>query len=478
MSPPPTIAIIGAGFSGTIVAAHLLQEHTDPALNIVMLDRASPSAAGVAFGLARPGHVLNVPAGRMSAFANDEDHFLRFAKERDVGVTGGSFVPRRLYGEYLAAILHTAEAEGARRGHKLERSRGEAVAVQPAAKGMCVQLADGRELTVDRVVLAAGNFAPANPPVPAGSAAFYESARYVRDPWTPHALDAVRPDEPVLLVGTGLTMLDVAVELCARGRGAPLYAISRRGLAPLPHRPHGSPPSYGHLPPELISCAPTAVDYLRAIRRHVRTVAHDGVDWREVVASLRPITPRLWHTLSIAERRRFLRHARPYWDAHRHRIAPELHHVVESLRSAGALQLTAARVLGYEGRTAGVDVVLRARGASAPRTIAVGHVINCTGPESDVRAIDEPLLRQLQHDALACADPLGLGFLVTNDLRLADDRGTATAAIWLVGPLLKGAHWEATAVPELRLHAARVARAVRASLALTPAARAVSVAAG
>jgi len=464
----PTVAVIGAGFSGTVVAAHLLRSAGMP-LRVILIDRSGREGRGVAYGTSSPRHVLNVPAGRMSAFVGDEDHFLRFAKGKDVSVVGGSFVPRRLYGDYLQATLRLAANQGAHRGSLLERRTADvADLVHDDAGGVQLHLTDGTRLAADRVIVALGNFAPANPPVP-GSEAFYASDRYVRDPWREGALDTIPFDAPVALVGTGLTMLDVAVELSARGRTAPLHAISRRGLVPLSHRPHGAPPSYGHLPPELIACEPTAVAYLRAIRRHVRQIATDGIDWREVVASLRPVTPRLWETLSSEERRRFLRHARPYWDVHRHRVAPELHQVFEALRASGGLRLSAARVLHFAPDADGVDVAIRRRGTDSAETLRVAMVINCTGPESDVRAVGEPLLDALLARGTVRADASGLGLDVAPDGRLRRADGTPNPHLWLAGPLLKGAYWEATAVPELRVHAARAAKHALASLAhVTP----------
>lgn len=465
MSPTrPTIAVIGAGFSGTIAAAHLLQRSNDRPIRVLLLDRTGRTGRGVAYGTTSARHVLNVPAGRMSAFVGDEDHFLRFAKGRDVSVVGGSFVPRRLYGDYLVATLRDAEQRAAHHGSVLEHSGADVIDVTDADDGQVVlHLADGSIRPVDRAIVALGNFAPANPPVP-GAESFYESRFYVRDPWSPGALDAIPNDAPVLLVGTGLTMLDVAVELATRPRTAPLHAISRRGLVPLSHRPHGAPPSYGHLPPELIACEPTAVAYLRAVRRHARALARDGIDWREIMASLRPVTPRLWETLSPVERRRFLRHARPFWDVHRHRVAPDLHQVFESLRTSGALHLSAARLLAFAPSDQDVTVTLRRRTSPQSETLRVGAVINCTGPESDVRAVGEPLLDALLTRGTARADTLGLGLEVDRDGRLLRREGTPNANLWLAGPLLKGAYWEATAVPELRVHAERAARGVHASL--------------
>lgn len=464
-SSRPTIAVIGAGFSGTITATHLLRGSASRGVRVVLIDRTGQVARGVAYGTGSRAHLLNVPAGRMSAFVTDEDHFLRFAQARDASVTGGTFVSRQLYGAYLAATLDEAEAGAAAHGSTLERLHAQVTDLDVSSTNgrSVLRFADGSRLDADRVVFAAGNFAPSNPWV-AGDAGFYESARYVRDPWAPGALDAVPADAPVLLLGTGLTMLDMAIELSARGRSAPMHALSRRGLVPLPHRPHGAPPSYGHLPPELIACDASAVSYLRAIRRHTRRLAREGLDWREVVASLRPVTARLWETLSVKERERFMRHARPYWDTHRHRVAPELYAQFERMRESGALELTAGRVLSYADHDSHVDVTVRPRGASGSHTLRVGMVINCTGPESDVRRLGDPLIDSLLTRRMLRTDPLGLGLETEQDRRLLNADGAAHDHLWLVGPLLKGMYWEATAVPELRVHAARAARSVLWSL--------------
>jgi len=469
MSPlHSTVAIVGAGFSGTVAAVHLLRSTGPVPLRILLIDPRGEAGRGVAYSTTSPCHVLNVPAGRMSAFAGDEDDFLRFAKARDVQAVGGSFVPRRLYGEYLATRLDEAVSAGAAHGHVVE------IVADRVSKlglreddGVTVELSEGSSRIADHVLLALGNFAPADPPVPGGEAV-YRSPRYIRDPWSPGALDRVPHSAPVLLVGTGLTMLDVAVELASRGRSAPLHALSRRGLVPLPHRPHGAPPSYGHLPPELIACEPTAVAYLRAVRRHVRALEREGIDWREVVASLRPVTPRLWETLSEVERRRFLRHARPYWDVHRHRVAPDLHRIFESLRAEGALRLSAGRIARLSEERGGIAVTVRPRGGADEHALHVSAVVNCTGPESDVRHLGDPLLDRLLQLGEVRADPLGLGLEADARGRMRRADGSSHASLWLAGPLLKGSYWEATAVPELRVHAARAARGILEALARAP----------
>lgn len=458
MIPPfsddiPTLAVVGAGFSGTMVTAQLLRRHYAVPVRVVLINRSGPMARGVAYGTHSSRHVLNVPAGRMSAFPDDEDHFLRFARSQIPEATGGTFVPRKTYGDYLAHTL----AEGARAAQSatLEQIADEVIDVERLEHRGRIHLKSGRTLVADRIVLALGNYPPADIPIP--DRAFFDSRLYLRDPWAAGALDDVSTDRPVLLIGTGLTMLDVALELGDRERTAPLTVLSRRGLFPLPHRGHGSPPSYSHLPPALVACQPMAVEYLRAVRQHIRILANSGIDWREVVASLRPLTARLWQALDTREKSRFLRHLRPYWDVHRHRVAPELHEAFEALRSNGGIVIRAGRVLDMQERDGKAQITLRARGALEVESQTFGAVINCTGPEGDIRSLADPLIRQLLARGLARTDALGLGLEVTPSLSLVEGTGGASPLLSLVGPLLKGALWEATAVPELRVHAAKVA---------------------
>ncbi len=463
--PQRTVVIVGGGFSGTLVATHLLRHSATSPSRVILVERGATGGKGVAYSTKTAGHLLNVPAGRMGAFPDDEGDFLRYARERDQRTMGGSFVPRMIFGEYLDATLRAAAADAFRSGGSLVEIADEVTTVVPRktphdSPRIQVGLKSGAALGADHVVLALGNYPPANPTIDDPS--FYRSARYIPDPWAPGALTGIDVAAGVLLVGTGLTMLDVALQLSESKRSARLVALSRRGLVPLPHRAHGAPPSYGHLPPGLIACEPTAVAYLREIRRHARTLAEDGVDWREIMASLRPLTPRLWDTLSAPERKRFLRHARPYWDTHRHRVAIDVYERFDALRHSGRLTLIAGRIRRYAESPSNVTAYVRLRGTAQDSAVTVGTVINCTGPEGDVRQLGDPLLSSLLNAGDVRPDALGLGLDTGADLTLLRADGTPLTGVHLVGPLLKGRFWEATAVPELRVHAARVARAIGA----------------
>jgi uncharacterized NAD(P)/FAD-binding protein YdhS len=254
-----------------------------------------------------------------------------------------------------------------------------------------------------------------------------------------------------------LTMLDIALQL-APGRTAPIVAISRRGLVPQPHRELHVAAADGPPPPGVLGCAPSVTAYMRVIRAHVAEQAEAGIDWRDALASLRSITPRLWSALPNHEKARFLRHVRPYWDSHRHRVARKLYQRYESLRNSGGLLIMAARLNALVDDGHSMHATICPRGAARGARHTFARVINCTGPDGDVRALADPLVTQLLSDGLARTDALGLGFDVDDDMALIARDGRRSDVISVLGPMLKGRWWEATAVPELREHAARLAR--------------------
>jgi uncharacterized NAD(P)/FAD-binding protein YdhS len=264
-----------------------------------------------------------------------------------------------------------------------------------------------------------------------------------------------------MLVGTGLTTLDVALDLHNRGV-ASVIAVSRRGVLPRTHNPKIPPPEAAHRPAD-IETETTTTGYLRAVRKHIKLIAPVG-DWRQVVDSLRPITSKLWQRLNTGERERFMRHLRPYWDAHRHRASPETGAAIERLLKSGWLSVCAGRFTSVRKSGSAADITIKVRGSNELRSFQVGAVINCTGPATDVRTAGDPLLSALFHWGQARPDPLGLGIDVAENGAVISGNGEPSNVLYYVGPLLRARDGEGTAVPELRVHAARLARTILESI--------------
>lgn len=447
-----TIAIIGAGFSGAVAAARLLGETGAAPIRIVLINRSrahSGLARGLAYGTQSNQHLLNVPAGRMSAFPEREHDFVHYLQQMGLPADGARFVPRRQYGEYLAHVLAQAQAKSVN-GNTFESRTGEVCALTRRGRRWWLDFADRSGMEADQVVLALGNFAPANPPL--GAAADFGSPRYVKDPWAQDALAQIDPTHPALLIGTGLTMYDVALSLSARYPDLRMVAVSRRGLLPQSHRVVSTPPAWRHAPEDILAGPATMRAYLRAVRAAVHRHAENKVDWRDVIASIRPLTPALWQRLPDQERARFLRHVRPYWDGHRHRAAPEIASAIEALRQRGQLTVRAGRLLGMKDEGGALVVRYRPRGASTELSMHAGSAVNCTGPTSDFRVAGEPLLLAMHAAGQIKPDALSLGIEVDTRLRVCDASGAPQSGLYCVGPLLKARDWEAVAVPELREH--------------------------
>lgn len=448
-----TIVVIGAGFCGTAVAVQLLRRAGAEPMRILLLNRSGLMARGVAYGTRTDTQLLNVPAARMSALPDDPDSFLRYAQGRDARVTGASFVPRRWFGDYLEQLL--AQAIHAAPQVSFRVMVGEVIGIRAESNAAEVQLANGERLMADRVVLALGHYAPADPPL--AQRECFASPHYVRDPWRSDALANVRADQPVLLVGTGLTMLDVLLDLLARGHRGRVYALSRRGLMPQTHRVLSEAPQYrGDLAERLLH-VPTVRQALRLLRAELKAAAAEGQDWRDVIGGLRRMTPVIWDRWPEAERRRFLRHARVHWDIHRHRCAPEQNQTLCEELATGRLRVMAGRLVSCEADPDGMTVQWQPRGSGERRIMRVGSVINCTGPASDTNQLQEPLLRSLSASGLLRRDALGLGLDTDDHYALIDRQGRSSPVLHYVGPFLKGRWWEATAVPELAEHVARLA---------------------
>lgn len=450
------IAIIGAGFSGSLVAAHLLQQGQRP-LEITLFEKFPHQfGRGVAYGTTLGCHLLNVPASNMSAFPDDPGHFLRWAQAKPdwiidppwvTEVGPGSFLPRRCYGDYINDVLDAAESRAAA-GVRLIRKSVKVSGALATPKGVLLHTADGAQQMADSVVLALGNFPPGDPSV--AHPDFYESSRYHGNPWEPGLLVRVLETRSCLLIGGGLTMVDWVVALQQAGYQGRMHAISRRGLWPQAHA--SATPTAFSLDHD--SGVPSVRAWLRALRRHISAT---GCDWRAAIDALRPVNQTLWSRLPLTEKRRFLRHLRPWWDCHRHRLSPVIAGKLQQAFEAGQLTRHVGRILEYRDRAEAVEVIIRPRGVDQPYQIEADVVLNCSGSESDYRQLGSPLIKSLLDQGLIRPDALRLGLEVARDGALIQQDGAPSNWLFSLGPPEKGMLWETTAVPEIRGQAAALA---------------------
>jgi uncharacterized NAD(P)/FAD-binding protein YdhS len=441
--PTKTIAIIGAGISGTLTALHLIQQRT-PA-KVILIDHRPDFGLGLAYSTPSLRHLLNVPAGKISALPDQPHHFLDWLRENDYpAATEETFAPRAVFGRYIQSLLATTSA--------IKQEIATVTDVRPHNSAAVLTLDNGCELQADLVVLATGNFDPA--PLPGISKATSDSGVYHHNAWSSETYEGLAPDASVALIGTGLTGVDVVLRLRELGHRGKIIAISRHGIFPNRHQGY-SPLNASAIP---LDTPATCIAYLRTLRTAIR----EGAEWRAVIDSLRSTTNELWLRLPLEEKKRFRRHLQRRWEVVRHRMAPPIADVIESELWNRTLEIREGHLDAVDASRTGGQVTVRTR--EGKQSIHADRVINCTGPSMNYHRVPSTLLHNLFKRGLVTPGPLDAGFHCSDDGAVIDARGRASGIIFNLGPGRLGDLLESIAVPEIREQAVDLASTLKGRL--------------
>ncbi|GLK47663.1 pyridine nucleotide-disulfide oxidoreductase [Brevundimonas intermedia] len=437
MTRQPHVIVIGAGFSGLLTAIHMLRGAAT--VRVSLIERRSAFGPGTAYDTGNADHLLNVRLGNMSAFPDTPTHLADWLGQQAHWEASGEFITRGVYGAYLRDLLDEAVADNPGR---LALVSGQAVSLDRLDATWSVTLDGGESLIGDAVVLAIGNQEPSTP---AGiDEDLRRSSLYVENPWSGGALV---PDQArqVLLIGTGLTAVDIALALERPGRT--ITALSRHGLLPRAHATVSTP-----------AVAMTFSGSVSQIMQQARAASRTQ-DWREVFDALRHQAIAIWRGWDMAERQRFIRHVRPVWDVHRHRLAPVIARRIASLIADGSLCITPGKIVQIKRDGDAIQAVYRPRGRRRSVIRRFDAVVNCTGPLGRVADSADPLIQDVLHKGFAAPDPMGLGFQVDEDGDLIHPTSTASN-LHVIGPLARATFWEMTSVPDLRGQAQKLAERI------------------
>ena len=454
------VAIIGGGAAAATLVSELLERRTPRPLHLNWYAGAASAGRGVAYGTPSERHLLNVRAASMGMFVSKPGGFLEYAQALDPTVKGSDFLPRRLYGDFLQSRVEQAVKNAASFGHDVNVIPFMAESLVPSSEGVTIGYGD-EVAQAEAAVLAIGSLPPR--PLPGVEDAAIASGRYVTDPW-PYLVSAPADDRPlrVLVIGLGLTAVDVLLELSARWPNANFTALSRHGKLPEPHLASASAP--GGNDGDLVESMRDDPN-VRMWIRSLRDAAAQAEDWRTLVDGLRPHTQSLWADLPHGERARFLRHARWAWERARHRMPPKVASSIAELERAGRLTRGRGRMRGVSLSLEGALDVRRQIPGGNETVESYDVVIQTVGLNTDTLRTEHRLVRQLVIDGLVKPDPLGLGFAALPDGHLLDGNGRPRSNLFAVGSLLRGALWESTAIPEIRKQAQSVANMLMAESA-------------
>ena len=444
------IVIVGGGASGILLAINLLRLRDHQPLDIAVIDKNPPETLGIAYSTENDSHLLNVPAYKMSAFPEKGDDFIQWLGNRGYGYQARSFVPRRLYKDYIRDLLKS-ELEQCGDSVNYTSINDVAIDIQPEERTLLTE--SGRRVAFDKLVLALGNFDPGGPALV--DKGYTTHPGYFKAPWAPALFGSVSENKNVVILGTGLTMVDTVLALQQRKHQGKITALSTHGLIP---QSHIDTAPYSFPDPQQMSVT-TALEGLILLRAHIRMARQQGIGWQAVVDAFRPHVQQIWQDLLTKEKKTFMEHLRHIWGVARHRMPGECAERLHQALTAGQLHIQAGRIQAIGIGSSGNFCIRYLERRSKERvTLEADVVINCMGPESNYFKLQDAFVSNLVKKGMIRTDALQLGIDCTPEGIVIGKNGEPIPYLYTIGPPARGALWEITAIPEIRTAAFNLAR--------------------
>ncbi len=452
------IGIIGCGFAGTMTAVQIINKSNVPC-EIIVIDKQEKLNRGIAYSTSSPKHLLNVIAGKMSAFPENSNHFLEWVmainefKNQDKALVTNSFLPRKLYGQYLETIWKDAVALASAKNIKLKVIHDNVTELNISGNGFTIGFNNKTKIEIDQCVLATGNQIPRNPNI--SNQSFYTSKNYFQNPWQNESVKNTDDNFPILIIGNGLTMVDSVLALLENGFKNEIYSISPNGFNILPHR--STTLKYSKLVEELNEHL-SLFDLVKLVNKHLKKAKSIGIPTETVIDSLRPYTQMIWKNLSEKEKLIFMSRLRHLWGVARHRIPMQTYNQLQQLRSENKLHIKSGKIIGFTEFQENIIVEYFDKKEAYTKKIPVSRIINCTGPETDLMNLGENFLKNCLLNGILKQDNLKLGISTnTETFEVIAANGKANPNLFTIGSNLKGELWESTAVNEIRIQAEKLA---------------------
>lgn len=439
------ISIIGGGLSGTLTAINLLENAAEEIKVYVFEKNEKLKNRGIAYQQQFTVQPLNVVASKMSLYSNNPRHFVEWLEQNRHKYTNilpefdeNTFVPRSIYGDYIEATADVYKS-------KIQYVYAEVTDIRKAVNGdITIATSKGEHIHTNFLILALGNYPPSDHSV-FQQKDITESGLYKPYPWQEGLFDSVKKTDTILIIGSGLTMLDMLLKLNKEKHKGHIWVLSRNGFLPQKHL--HTVPFKVQLPLNLDYSAHGIMTWIRGL---VKSSEMAGTDWRAIIDGLREHTTLIWKQLPLAEKQKFLKRLRPFWETHRHRMPHSTYTLVQKLLKEERLHVLAATLKSVKYTSGVLTVTYSDKLKRTEAEIKASCVINCTGPESDYRKLNSPIINNLKLHGLLSTDELNIGIKTNDDGNLINKSGAAETEIYAIGSLRKGTLWESTALKEIR----------------------------
>jgi len=455
------IGIVGGGFSGTMLAVQLIR-HSNKRIEIVVVNETENFALGVAYNPYSSNHLLNVVAGKMSAFPDQADHFVNWLitqpefKSQDLEILKKTFVPRKVYGHYLTDLWVEYKKIAKNKGIVVSEVVGRVTKLNMNQNKPSILLENNQILHFDKCVIATGNQLPGNPIVQNSS--FFESSKYFQNPWKIESVQGLKKTDVVLIVGNGLTMVDTVLGLLQQGYQGKIYSLSRHGYGIIPHRESKFAFTIDR---ETKLTEMSLLELVHFVNSNRKKLDLEGSSPEVIVDAFRPYTQEIWKGLSLKERKLFMSRLRHLWGVLRHRVPLQVQTIIQQLVVEEKLEILSGKILDFTENPNSICVKYGNNKTHTIESLEVTRIINCTGPESDLRKLEDHFLHHAYNERILFQDELKLG--ICTDLetfRVKKINGGTHNNLYTIGTNLKGELWESTAVNELRIQVDNLAKQV------------------
>lgn len=417
------ILLIGLGATGTLVLKQLSSQ-TEHSVWAVESHR-DQLFRGVAYAQKFNRCPLNVQAKSMAMIGESDLDFVQWLQRKRHPYGADDFVPRSIYGDYLEEWgLQVVNSMGSRFNLVVSTVSD----LKPTKSGVYAVI-DGLTHVFDCVILATGNQQPARLPGVAKTVPGYFQSSWDID-W-----NTFPQNGKVVVVGSGLSAIDVLIEANGRGFKGEFLVVSRHGRWPT-----------------TFSIAPISHDLewpedrsLNSIMRWFAVNYKLGVPVESMVHLLRTHFQMLWKGWTYAEQDFFLKRLKHRWDALRHRIPPESASLLKWYKATKRLRVIPGEIDDVEYHQGQLRVLIKRKNGTLAVQTAFA-MVNATGPAVKPSGA---WLRWLEQGWLTW-HPNGLGPQL-HGLHPVSKQGEVHQRIFVVGPPQRAELWETTAIREIKV---------------------------
>ncbi len=475
------IIIIGGGPAGVsafiqLVDQYILKKQNN--IGITIVEKSSNLGPGLPFSTEEPDHILNLPSDFMSPNPNAPDLFAEWLLINadkfqhvfpDIELRNNKFPPRYIYGQFLMDIANKTKELAESKGiNVVFLTNCEATDITPyKGSKYIVDIANGVSLVGTQLLLCTGHLS-SDP-----YRKYKSNPGYIHNPWpSTNFTTRIAHDKDVVIIGSRLTAIDVALALKRNGHEGKMLMVSRNGQLPKVLGPvvpyerkfltietlneftlHGLKSLtieqlldlfWKELSVALGREVDKSILYpdknqRELLEKEIVEAKKQPRNWQCLLMSLYPIVPDIWKTLDIRSKEAFLKDYYSPFLTHLAAFPIINAEKILALLKSGQLEIkSGVKGLVYDENSKNYFCYTNSG------IIKTDSIINATGPGYFGIKQESSLFSSLEQKGLIHANQFGGIDVEFNSLRVINNRGKVLVGFHAAGEVTRGIHFATT----------------------------------